>query len=119
MSAGDYVRTNAEEAHQRLYEAREASRTSATVQIVYMLRETASPRDGSAIAARHKVEYRVVRVCGDAAEEVSAPAYRKEEAVTKMREGMWRDRMAAKRLGIGVHIVSTTRGASGGGGGGT
>lgn len=101
-----YLRTDAEVAHQKAYEAREASRHKSTVQIAYRIDKSkaqahAGGRVGDAFC--------VVRQVGDGKEETSAIVYRQYEAISMLREAIWRDEMAAKRLGVGIHVTTTTR----------
>jgi hypothetical protein len=92
----NYTRTDSELAHQRAYEAREASRRQ-TLTIRYRLLEETPPHDP--LVAR-KVAWRVVRKAGSGREELSQWFYRRTEAIDYVKEQIRRDNNAAKRLGV-------------------
>jgi hypothetical protein len=101
MSNADYVRTDAELASQRAYEAREASRHLSIAQIVYRIVESKPPPD---IITR-TTSWRVVRKVNESAETWSRWFYRRVEAVDHLQEQMTCDRSAAARLGVNVHLT--------------
>lgn len=106
-----YSRSDGEIAFQKAYEAREATRARSVVQITYRIDHIPSRIDASYIAARNAKEgaWIVVRQVGDGKEEKTAPMYRPSEAVTAVREAMWRDKKAAERLGIDIYLVAAAR----------
>ena len=97
----DYVRTDAELAHQRAYEAREASLHGSAAQIHYRLIESKPEPD----PVVRKIAWRVGRKVGDGKESISAWFYRRVEAIQYVKEQMERDASAAKRLGVHVHTT--------------
>jgi hypothetical protein len=101
-----YLRSDEEVAYQRAYEARETSRGMNITKITYRIDRIQSRSDVSYIEARNPHgAFVVVRQVGDGKEERTAPMYRQSEAVTAVREGMWRDKMAAERLGIAIYVA--------------
>lgn len=101
-----YVRSDAELAHQRAYEAKESSRTDNTIQITYRIEKSQQQqRAGGKVGDA----FCVVRKVGDKKEETSATVYRHVEAINMLKEGAWRDKMAAKRLGLDIHVVTPKR----------
>jgi hypothetical protein len=105
-----YVRSDGEVAFQKNYEAREASRAGSAAQISYRIESIPSRIDASYIESRNpKGAFVVVRQVGDGKEERSVPMYRQSEASAAVRENMWRDEMAAKRLGVKIHVTLSTK----------
>ena len=101
-----YLRSDGELAFQKEYETREASRAGSATQITYRIDLVPSRIDASYIEARNpKGAFVVVRQLGDGKEQRSAPVYRRSEAISAVQEGMWRDKMAAERLGITIHVM--------------
>jgi hypothetical protein len=96
----DYVRTDEEIAHQRDYEAREAANHSSTT-IHYQIVEGIPPPD----PVVRKVGWRVVRHVGKVTERTSQWFFRRVEAVGYAEEQLRNDSMAARRLGIHVHLT--------------
>jgi hypothetical protein len=97
-----YIRTDAEVAHQANYEARERKRgrRESAMKITYGIVEMPA-RDQ---VIKRTCTYVVVRTC-NGAEERSAPFYRQQEAATHIKEAWERDRVAAKRLGVDIHVT--------------
>jgi hypothetical protein len=101
-----YQRTDAELAHQKQYEAREASRSTSVVQIHYRIDEILSARYAGGKQERAFV---ICRAIGDEKEARSMTYWRKVEVKEALREAMKRDKQAAERLGVGVHVTTVTR----------
>jgi hypothetical protein len=96
----DYIRTDAELAHQHAYEAREAAR-HAVAAIHYRIVESAPP---PADIITRGAAWRVVREISKK-QEWSGWFFRRVEAAAYRDEQMRRDRAAAQRLGIHVHVT--------------
>ena len=106
-----YQRTDAELAHQRRYEQAETNRhVRISLEITYRVVPTTTRQDKSYIEARAQKTgaWVVVRQIAGGREETSALYYRHSEALASMREGVWRDKMAAKRLGVDLQVVVGT-----------
>jgi len=93
-----YQRTDAEIAHQKRYEAREAARSQSTVQIYYEITEV-PPEPGPIM---RKKAWVLVRKVGENKETRSATFYNMHEVTGSLRENIVRDQRAAERLGVGI-----------------
>ena len=110
MSNEEYVRTDAELAHQRNYEAREQARHSSVVQIVYAIDEV-DPPPSSLAGERHKGKCWIAsrHIGEEKTGECSPSLYRRVEADDWVRSAVRRDRLAAKRLGVVLHVTEPPR----------
>jgi hypothetical protein len=96
-----YVRTDEELAYQRTYETRETSRHRSTVQIYYRIITGKPP--GNVIL--RKIGWRVGRQAGEEKEEISQWFFRHVEAIDHVAQHTKRDKDAAQRLGMHVHLT--------------
>ena len=103
-----YQRTDAELAHQKRYEQCETNRhVRISLEIFYRVDAVQARQDRGAIEARNQKSgaWVVVRSVTGGPEEKSPQFYRHSQALTSMREGVWRDKTAAKRLGVDLRVV--------------
>ena len=97
----DYVRTDEELEHQHAYEAREAA-NHGSVTIRYRTVEGKPPPD----PVVNKVGWRVVRQLGQVTERTSQWFFRRCEAADYADEQLQKDSIAAKRLGVHIHLTT-------------
>lgn len=102
-----YVRSEAEIAHQRAYEVRESARQTSAVQITYRIHEVPSVQERA--GSRFGIAWYVTRQVGDGKEEKSVFFFRRIEVTDHLRESMWRDKLAAERLGISIFTFTKSR----------
>jgi hypothetical protein len=100
----EYVRTDAELAHQREYEAREAKRHG-VILVTYKLDEFRPDGTVSALASRSSRAWVIHRHVNDQAPTKSRDFYRRSEALEYLHEEEKKDGQAAKRLGTAVHVM--------------
>lgn len=99
-----YVRTDAELAYQKQYEAKEASKHLSAARVYYRVVESAPPPD---IISR-KTAFRVARKIDEKGkEEMSRWIFVRKEVADYLREQTRKDEDAAKRLGLQVHVTVT------------
>ncbi len=103
MTDTSYVRTDEELAQQQAYETREASLHGSAAQIHYRIIEGKPP--GNVIV--RKIGWRVGRQIGREKEVVSQWFFRRVEATDYLKDQMWKDNAAAKRLGVSVHLTAS------------
>ena len=99
----DYVRTDAELAHQHAYEAREALLHGGSLALIHY-RVIEGVPEGDVIT--RKVGWRVGRKVGESKEVVTDWFYRRVEATDYIKQEMWRDNSAAQRLGMNARVTA-------------